>query len=83
MPMSTRNTEGKYKQQYSDEELVEAVERLQERGETQGTGTSDVAEEIDGHPNHVRRRLKEIEKDGKIRVAKGGRALVWLPKGGA
>jgi predicted ArsR family transcriptional regulator len=64
---------GRYQQEYTDEELVKAVEKLEI------ATTTEVADEVDGHHNHVRRRLKELEENGKIISKMKSRTIIWLP----
>lgn len=66
-----RNNDGEYEKEYSDEELVEAVERLKI------ASTGEVAEEVGGHQDQTRTRLKQLAEEGRIERKDCKRRLVW------
>jgi len=64
---------GKYQKEYSDNELIGAVHKLQI------ASTKEVADEVGGKPDQVRDRLKKIEEDGGPILSKmKGRSLIWI-----
>jgi len=66
-----RNNDGRYEKEYSDEELVEAVETLKI------ASTGEVADEVGGHHDQVRERLKQLAEEGRIDKKECKRRLVW------
>lgn len=66
-----RNNDGRYTREYSDEELVEAVETLKI------ASTGEVADEVGGHHDQVRERLKQLAREDRIEKKDCKRSLVW------
>lgn len=64
---------GKYQKEYTDNELIGAVHKLQI------ASTKEIADEVNGKPDQVRNRLKDIEEDGGPVLSKmKGRNLIWI-----
>lgn len=64
---------GQYKQEYTDNELIGAVHKLQI------ASTKEVADEVGGSPDQIRDRLREIEDGGGPILSKmKGRNLIWI-----
>lgn len=66
-----RNNDGRYEREYSDEALIEAVEKLRI------ASTGEVADEVGGHHDQVRKRLKKLAKEDRIDKKDCKRRLVW------
>jgi len=64
---------GRYEQEYTDEQLLEAVEKLEM------ATTTEVADEVDGHHNNVRNRLRELEDEDEVIGKMKSRTLIWMP----
>lgn len=69
----TRNEEGKFDQQYSENDFLEAVEVLPV------ASTQNVADEVGCSYDLAYRRLKEIEAEGRVEHEEVGGSFVWLP----
>ena len=63
---------GKYTDDYSDEEFIEAI-----RAEEGLAGTSAVAEIVGCTHRQALNRLKDLREQGEVRSKDVGRALAW------
>lgn len=67
----TEEDQDPFELQHTDEELLEYVR--QEEVVT----TKEVSEHFDYHLQTARRRLKELEQEGKLHKKDAGKRLVW------
>lgn len=66
-----RDDQGRYQPEYSDEEIIAAVEKLEP------AGTQEIADELRIARQSADYRLRRLEERGKVSVKKVGRTLVW------
>ncbi|ADB63982.1 helix-turn-helix transcriptional regulator [Haloterrigena sp. SYSU A558-1] len=64
-------TSGRFDSEYTSNRFLEAVRRLGP------TTTGEVSNELDCHRNTARRRLKELEEQGRIEKEEIGQEFVW------
>jgi len=64
---------GRYQKEYTDEEIIAVVEDLEI------ASTTEIAEELGAHHNQVRRRLKDLDAEGRVVSKEMGNTWVWLP----
>lgn len=69
--MSEDERDGPFEKQHSDEELLEFIR--QEEVVT----TREVADNFDYHLQTSRRRLKQLEQDGKLEMKDAGKRMIW------
>lgn len=69
--MGSDESGGPFEEQVSDEEILEYIE--QEEVVT----TKEVADHFDYHLQTARRRLKELEQEGELKVKDVGERFVW------
>lgn len=69
-----RDDEGKYTKTYPDEAFLTAVEELDV------ASTQNVANEVGCSYDLAYRRLKELEKEGKVRTQEVRNAFLWFLK---
>lgn len=67
-----RDSQGRFTQEHSDEEVLEAV-RTHEPA-----GTSEVADELGIVRQSADYRLRRLEDDGRVRKKKIAASLVWF-----
>ena len=73
--MGSEESGGPFEKQVSDEEILKYIE--QEEVVT----TKEVAEHFDYHLQTARRRLKELEQEGELKMKDVGKRFVWwLPR---
>lgn len=69
--MSEDERSGPFTQDVSDEEILEFIEQ------EEVVSTQEVAQEFDYHIQTARRRLKELEQEGKVKRKDVGKRFVW------
>ena len=69
---SNRDDEGKFSQQYSDEDFISAVESLTV------ASTQKIADEVGCSYDLAYRRLQSLKQDGEIEREKVGGSFVWV-----
>lgn len=71
MRMDDRNEEGKFNEQYSDEEFLSAIGRLSL------ASTQNVADEVGCSYDLAYRRLHSLEDEGEVDHEEVGQAFIW------
>ena len=66
-----RNDRGRFEPEHSDEEGIEAVQKLQP------AGTREVADELGIARQSADYRLRQLEAAGRVSSKKIGRTLAW------
>lgn len=66
-----RDSSGQYQPEYSDTEIIRAVEKHEP------AGTQEIADELDIARQSADYRLRKLEDQGKLSVKKVGGTLVW------
>lgn len=69
--MSEDERSGPFEEKHSDEDLLKYIQ--QEEVVT----TREVADHFDYHLQTVRRRLKQLEQDGELRMKDAGKRMIW------
>ena len=67
-----RDDEGQYTETYSDDAFIEAVNELDV------ASTQKIADNVGCSYDLAYRRLKELEKDSRIKHEEVGQSFIWL-----
>lgn len=70
-----RDSSGQYQPEYSDTEIIRAVEKHEP------AGTQEIADELDIARQSADYRLRQLEKGGEVSSKKVGGSLIWLLNG--
>jgi predicted transcriptional regulator len=70
-----RDTTGRYAAKYNEQDILTAVRA------NEPAGTTEVADEVGFARQNADYRLRQLEKEGKVRSKKVGPALVWMLDG--
>lgn len=70
--MADRDKEGKYTEQYSEEDFLSAIE------DVDVASTQNIADEVGCSYDLAYRRLNQLENDEEIRSQKVRSAFIWL-----
>lgn len=71
MPNRKRGETGQYEKSVSDEEIVEFIR------ERNGASSGEVADEFGYAPSSAYRRLRDLDKEGRINSRTIGNSLLW------
>lgn len=67
-----RDDDGKFRQEYSDERFLSAIEELAV------TSTQNIADEVGCSYDLAYRRLKSLEEDREVEREEVGGSFIWL-----
>jgi len=72
MPRKRDNETGRYKQTYSTDQFLEALEAL-----NGAAGTKEVADKVGCAYRTAHAKLSKLEEEGQITTQKVGKAFLW------
>ena len=73
--MGERDDQGRFTPQYTEEEILAAVQ------EHAPASTTEVAQAVGFARQNADYRLQQLEETGEVRSKKVGPAVVWMPTG--